>query len=231
MGWAMAMLVEIVMLPFEFVEVTATWTATGVVGKNLFGTGKGEMIMLSDAAVGGFSTTGSILVVGCGAAGTSFAAEIMRCFVAGVVVVVGTSPGASMVNGASVCPIRFTGKEKEAVFGGSALGVDVSAGTAFCDCATGGCVIDAEVSIEVGKPSGSVDVDVVVRYNAVDIAIAGPTQSPVASQFQMPKPGKRFSMRFPVSPHVSSPTGRKVQPLGSLIVLTPVVCTPSGRSG
>ena len=28
----MAVLVEIVMLPFEFVEVTGTWTATGVAG-------------------------------------------------------------------------------------------------------------------------------------------------------------------------------------------------------
>lgn len=36
---------------------------------------------------------------------------------------------------------------------------------------------------------------------------------------------------FPVSPHVSSPKATKVQPFGSSIVLTPVACTASGRSG
>ncbi len=116
--------------------------------------------------------------------------------------------------------------------GGSARGpaiagltvVGVAPGAVFSGCVSGGCV-------EVGPSSGSVDVEVFVRYNAVCNAATGPTQSPCGMQFQTPRPGKKFSIRFPVSPHVSSLIGRKVQPLGSSIVLTPVVCTPSGRSG
>lgn len=84
---------------------------------------------------------------------------------------------------------------------------------------------------EVGPLSGSVDVEVFVRYNAVCNAAMGPTQSPVGSQFQTPKPGKRFSIMFPVSPQVLAPMAIKVQPLGSSTVLTPVTCTPSGRRG
>ena len=236
----MAVLVEIVMLPFESVDVTGTWTARGVVGIIDVGIGEGLMIMLSDAGDGGSEATGSILVVGCGAAGPSFTgelvlasdaatggvetiggllvvgcgaagtAEIVGGFTAVVVAAVGTRPGALLRNigasGASVEGAVLACKEAPAVSGGSTLGVDISAGAAFSDCASGGCVLDADASIEVGTSSGSVDVEVFVRYNAVFIAIAGATQSPVASQFQMPKPGKRFSMRFPASPHDWPPT-------------------------
>lgn len=92
-------------------------------------------------------------------------------------------------------------------------------------------MVDAVASVGVGPSSGSVDVDVSVRYKAACNAATGPTQSPCDSQFQTPRPGKKFSIMFPVSPHVSSPIGRNVQPLGSSIVLTPAVCIPSGRSG
>ena len=195
------------MLPFESVEVTGTWTATGVVGSVVVGTDGGAMMILSDAGDGGSEVTGSILVVGCETAGTE---EIVGGFTAVVVAAVGIRPGALLRNigasGASVEGAVLTCKEAPAVSGGSTLGVDISAGAAFCDCASGGCVLDADASIEVGTSSGSVDVEVFVRYNAVFIAIAGATQSPVASQFQMPKPGKRFSMRFPASPHDWPPT-------------------------
>ena len=61
----MAVLVETVMLPFESVEVTVIWTATGVVGSVVVGTGERVMTMLSDGAVSGSNTTGGILVAGC----------------------------------------------------------------------------------------------------------------------------------------------------------------------
>lgn len=119
------------------------------------------------------------------------------------------------------------------VCAGDAFDVGVSVDAVFSGGATGGCVLDASAGVEdeVGPSSGSVDVDVFVRYKAVCMAKAGDTQSPGDSQFQTPRPGKKFSIKSPVSPHVSSPIGRKVQPLGSSIVLTPLVCIPSGRSG
>lgn len=104
-------------------------------------------------------------------------------------------------------------------------------GAVFSGCGTAACALEAGAGVEVGPSSGSVDVEVFVRYRAVCNAPIGPTQSPDGSQFQTPRPGKKFSIRFPVSPHVSSPIATKVQPLGSSIVLTPVACTPSGRSG
>ena len=67
MGWAMAVLVDVVMLPFESVEVTGTRTATGVVGRVVTGAGKGVMTRLSSAESGvleiGF-TAGVVVVVG-----------------------------------------------------------------------------------------------------------------------------------------------------------------------
>lgn len=67
MGWAMAVLVDVVMLPFESVEVTGTRTATGVVGRVVTGAGEGVMTRLSSAESGvldiGF-TAGVVVVVG-----------------------------------------------------------------------------------------------------------------------------------------------------------------------
>ena len=60
----MAVLVEIVMLPFESVEVTGTWTATGVAGSVVVWTGERVMMVLWDAAVNGFDTTGSVWIAG-----------------------------------------------------------------------------------------------------------------------------------------------------------------------
>ena len=51
-GKATAVLVEMVMLPFESVEVVGTRTATGVVGKVVAGGGEGVMMMLLDAGAG-----------------------------------------------------------------------------------------------------------------------------------------------------------------------------------
>lgn len=224
----MAVLVEIVMLPFESVEVTGTWTATGVVGSVVVGTRERVMMVLWDAAVDGFGTTGSILVIGCVAART---VEVVGDSTAVAVPAVGTRSDATVINtiaGSGIFEIFC--EETEAMSGGSTLSVGISVGTASCDFATGGCVIEADVFVEVGKLSGSVDVDVVVRYIAVSITIAGDTQVAAALQFQMPKPGKRFLKRM--SPkHVLPFIATKVQPLGSSIVSTPSVCTRSGRSG
>ena len=52
------------MLPFDSVEVTGTWTATGVAGAVVVWTGEGLMIMLSDGAVCGLNTAGGVSVVG-----------------------------------------------------------------------------------------------------------------------------------------------------------------------
>ena len=53
MGWAMAVLVEMAMLPFEPVEVMITGTATGVVGSIGTGIGGGVMTTVLDAGAGG----------------------------------------------------------------------------------------------------------------------------------------------------------------------------------
>ena len=55
-GWATAVLVEIVMLPFESVEVTGNRIATGLVGSAIVGVGNGVISMFLDAGAG---TTGS----------------------------------------------------------------------------------------------------------------------------------------------------------------------------
>ena len=99
-----------------------------------------------------------------------------------------------------------------------------AAGKAPC-----GCVLDAGAAMEVGPSSGSVDVDVFVRYNAVRIKEAGEAHSAEASQFHTPRPGK-ISIIVMLPPQ-SSKFGTKVQPLGSSIILTPVSCTTSGRTG
>ena len=96
-GWAIAVLVEIVMLPCESVEVTGTGIATGVVGGFDTGTGiatgvvggfdtgtgiatgvvggfdtgtgEGAMALLFDADAGGVETIGSMWLAGCWTAG------------------------------------------------------------------------------------------------------------------------------------------------------------------
>ena len=84
------------------------------------------------------------------------------------------------------------------------LGVDVPSAAAVCDCAIGGCIIDDGASNEVGPSSGSVDVDVCVRYNAVRSYNAGNCSkclphTVVASQFHTPRSGNKSSTG-PVSP-------------------------------
>ena len=49
MGWITAVLVEMLMLPFESVDVVGTRTATGAVGVVATGDGEGVMMMLFDA--------------------------------------------------------------------------------------------------------------------------------------------------------------------------------------
>ena len=63
-GCATAVLVEIVMPPFESVEVTGTRTATGVVGKAVVGVGERVMTMLVDGGAGGFASTGRMPLAG-----------------------------------------------------------------------------------------------------------------------------------------------------------------------
>ena len=58
-GWTTAVLVEMVMLPFESVEVTGMNTATGVVGSVAAGDGVGVMTMLLDAGAAGLVTIGT----------------------------------------------------------------------------------------------------------------------------------------------------------------------------
>ena len=113
------------------------------------------------------------------------------------------------------------------------LVVDTNTGTAEsargAAAAAGSWALDAGAPVEVGPSSGSVDVDVFVRYNAACNTSAGDTHVPPALQFQTPKPGKKSWVKF--GAHASSQFAMKVQPLGSSIMLTPVVCTPSGMSG
>ena len=108
-------------------------------------------------------------------------------------------------------------------------GVGVSAGATSSTCAIDGCRVATGASLEVGPSSGSVDVDVFVRYNAVckKKDPSGIAHSANRWHCQTPKPGKRL---WTLPSHLSN-FGTKVQPLGSSIVLTPSVCTPSGKSG
>ena len=109
------------------------------------------------------------------------------------------------------------------------LGVGVSAGAGSSICATVDCVLGTSSSFEVGPSSGSVDVKVFVRYKAVCSATIAATHSFEVLQPQTPKLGKKFLTKL-LSPQ-SSVSAMKVQPLGSSIMSTPLVCTASGRSG
>ena len=86
----------------------------------------------------------------------------MGAFTAWVVVVIGASSPAALRKIAA-----GAGTSEESVSAGTTLGVDVSAGAAVCNSATGDCVTDDGASNEVGPSSGSVEVDVFVRYRAV----------------------------------------------------------------
>ena len=107
------------------------------------------------------------------------------------------------------------------------LGGSASMGAAFSVCAIDDCAVANGASLEVGPLSGSVDVDVFVRYNAVCKNSFPAAHSAVALHFQTPKPRKRSS----TSPAQLSNLRIKVEPLGSSIVLTSSVCIPSGKSG
>ena len=72
--------------------------------------------------------------------------------------------------------------------------VGVSAGAVFSVCAIDECTVANGASLEVGPSSGSVDVDVFVRYNAVFKALNGETHVADVLHFQTPKPGKSSSM-------------------------------------
>ena len=114
-----------------------------------------------------------------------------------VVVVIGaSSPAVRRKAGAGTALVS--------VSAGSTLGVDVSAGTAVCDCASGDCVINVGAFIKVGPSSESMDVNVFVRYNAVRSNIIGNRRFPnphvvTALQFHTPKSGNKSSTG-PLSP-------------------------------
>ena len=150
------------------------------------------------------------------------AALIVGAFTACVVVVFGANSPAALRKFAAPASVM-------SVSAGSTLGVDVPSGAAVCDCATGGCVLDDGAAMEVGPSSGSVDVDVFVRYNAVWINCAGEAHVAIAPHFHTPRPGN-ISCILMSPPHTSK-AGMKVQPLGSSIILTPISCTSSGRRG
>ncbi|KAL9132980.1 MAG: hypothetical protein Q9175_005841 [Cornicularia normoerica] len=148
----MAALVEMVMLPFESVEVTGIGTAMGVVGRIVTGAGGGVMTILFDAGAGGFETTGIMSVAG------RWSVELELGFTAEFIVSAGEASG----GGDSVGTIL-----REDVPAGGAFNVCVSVGAVFSSCVTSGCVLNAGVAVDVGPSSGSVDVEVLVRYNAV----------------------------------------------------------------
>lgn len=112
---------------------------------------------------------------------------------------------------------------------GWVLDIGVWADAGLSVCATGDCVLNAVASVDVGPSSGSVDVEVFVRYNAVCNAAYPAAHEATALQFQTPKPGKKFLTRL-ASPQPSH-LAIKVQPRGSSVVSTPSVCIASGRSG
>ena len=75
-GKATAVLVEMVMLPFESVEVVSTRTATGVVGKVVAGGGEGVMMMLLDVGAGEDCVTFTGASVGAGPPSGSVDVEV-----------------------------------------------------------------------------------------------------------------------------------------------------------
>lgn len=106
-----------------------------------------------------------------------------------------------LVCGANTSAVRST---RDSVFVGVSAGGEFDVGAVFSECATGDCVISGSATFEVGPSSGSVDVDVVVRYNAVSKNAAAATHTREELQFQIPKLGNMFSTIFPASPHVFS---------------------------
>lgn len=120
MGWTMAVLVEIVMLPLESVEVTGTGIATGVVGRVVTAAGEGAMTMLLDTAAKGI--TAGTMLDGC------WRTEALGRLLCGF-------PSAGAETGSNAC-------------GGTAGAPSKGA------------------SVGVGPSSSSVEMDVVVRYNA-----------------------------------------------------------------
>ena len=183
MGWAMAVLVEMVMPPFESVKVTNTATATGVAARVVTKAGEGLPTMLSDVGAGEFELTGSMSFAVSRTFGlASPAGGLDVGFAAGVVVIFGTisSAGESAIgaNAGKYC-------QEERVSSGGAV-------VSFSGCACS----------EAGPLSDSVDVEVWVRYNAV-YNTAGPAIAHIAErlQFATPRLGKRFSIRLPVPPH------------------------------
>lgn len=66
-GWAIAVLVEIEIPPFESVDVTGTRTATGVVREAV--PAAGVMTMLEGTSAGVVETTGSMSFTGSGTFG------------------------------------------------------------------------------------------------------------------------------------------------------------------
>ena len=90
MGWAMTVLMEPVMLPFESVEVKGTGIATGVVGKVVARAGEGVMTMLLDAGAGGFEMAGSRSLALCWIAGASGDGGLETRLTVGLVLSVGT---------------------------------------------------------------------------------------------------------------------------------------------
>ena len=65
-------------------------------------------------------------------------------------------------------------------------------------------MIDSGTCVGVGPSSGSVEVDVLVRYSAVFCTSAGDTHVAAASHFQTPKSGNNSWVKF--APHASSVT-------------------------
>ena len=172
------------------------------------------------AASGGF-----IAVGGCsppvGALDGEGLMTLLSAADAGEVVTTGSSPFTdSSAHGERKKTARVVFSTKDGNVAGGTFDVPPSAGVFLS-------VLSAGVSVEVGPSSNSVDVEVFVRYNAVSSADAASTAFSVGSQFQTPRSGKSPSttptVPLQLAPHASPPKLVKVQPLGSSIILTPVV--------
>ena len=111
-----------------------------------------------------------------------------------VVVLVSGDANASAVKLACSPACREVVSGRDGISARGEFGVGVSAGAAFSVCAIDDCMVANGASLEVGPSSGSVDVDVFVRYNAVCKKTAGETHIIVELHFQTPKLGKSSSM-------------------------------------
>ena len=131
------------MLPLESVEVTGTGIATGAVGRVESRVGEGVMTMVLDAGAGGFATIGRLV-----AAGAILGASKDSC-----------TATAGAGGGPNGWPLSA----------GGAFNVGASAVNTILPSWAGG-VLGCGVAIEVGPSSGSVDVEVIVRYKAVSSA-------------------------------------------------------------